>query len=394
MEKRIIWTGLIMAGALTLVIMTTGAGATEVGQTSFDFYGYIKGDLIYDFKRIRPEWNSTLRPTQIPIPREGSSYYEDGEIIFSVKSSRVGVDIEHPTKDKPIKGKLELDFYGTGSNAGQLLPRVRHAHVIYGDILIGQAWSLFSDPHNFPLQLDFWGPSGIPSSRRPQLRWTIASNEVRRFAVALEQPGAGLDAGKAAQVDPDFTAELQSKLPDFTAQYWLGGNWGYLQVGGVARELAYERTDTPGAEFSDSEYGWGAFLSGRFTTQGQSGVLFSVLYGSGVSNYLNDAGPDLTGDETGIKAQTIPVATWHLSYEAWWSSQWSSSFGASQVNQENTAFQEPDAFHIGSYAYFNLIRHPHENLMYGVEFLAGKLRENDGQENEDYRIQFSTKFTF
>jgi hypothetical protein len=50
------------------------------------------------------------------------------------------------------------------------------------------------------------------------------------------------------------------------------------------------------------------------------------FYGTG-----SNAGPDLTGDEVTNSTKAIPVATWHLSYEAWWDSKWSSSFGASQV---------------------------------------------------------------
>jgi len=376
--------------------------AAAAGDTTFDVYGYVKGDVIYDFKRVAPAWNSTLRPSQIFIPRAGEPLYENGEIVFSVKSSRLGVNIHRPTEGLPVDAKFEIDFYGTGSNAGQLLPRVRHAHLVYGNFLVGQAWSLFTDADAFPTTLDFWGPNGLLASRRPQFRWTIRDDgDMGHLAVALEQPGAGVDAGKGPQIDPEFAAVPRNRAPDVTAQYEFGGRWGYALVAGVARVRGYERTDVAGAEYSDEKFGWGGYLSTRIVVQDRNLLRVTFLYGHGVSNYLNDGGTDLSGNDAAAvpgdpdaDAEALPIMSWHVSYELWWSDTYSSALGFSDVKQENTAFQADDAFRRGRYAFANLLRHPHPGLMYGLEALWGDLEEHDRTTGEDFRIQFSTKFAF
>mgnify|MGYP001827445732 CR=1 FL=1 len=165
-----------------------------------------------------PDWNSTFRPSKILIPREGKPSYENGEFVFNVRASRLGMNVRH----EPLRGQLQIDFYGTGTQRSQLPPRLRQAHIVYGALTVGQAWSLFCDIEAFPMTLDFWGPNGLIASRRPQVRWTIDDGEHRTIAIAAENPGAGLDEGKAPSIDPDLGSTDRNLLPDFTAACRLG----------------------------------------------------------------------------------------------------------------------------------------------------------------------------
>ena len=379
----------------TIVLWSlVAASAALADNTVFDFYGYIKADAIYDFKRMDPDWNSTMRPSQILIPREEGPYFEDGEFILNIRATRLGVDVFHHRGEDSIRGKLEIDFYGTGSQPSQLVPRLRHAHIVYGDFIIGQAWSLYCDPEAFPVTLDFWGPNGLNASRRPQLRWTFSNSEAHMAAVALENHGAGLDEGKSPSIDPNYATTDRNLLPDLTSTYRLGGKWGYLRLAGVLRRVGYERTDVAGKEHSDHKTGWGGYLTGRFNVQDRNALQFAVQYGEAVANYINDGGSDLTGNDDGTGSEVLPLFSWHLSYQIWWADGWSTSLGYSEVEQDNTAYQEDDAFHRGRYGYANLIRHPRDRIHYGLEFLYGNLEERDGLQGEDYRIQLSMKFEF
>jgi hypothetical protein len=384
----------ILKIVLVLSCLAGATGVAAAGDTTFNFYGFLKGDAIYDFKRMDPDWNSTMRPSKILIPREGKPYYENGEFNFNVRASRLGLDVVHEPGGRPLRGQLEIDFYGTGSQPSQLLPRLRQAHIVYGDFVIGQAWSQFCDVDAFPQTLDFWGPNGLLASRRPQVRWTIEDGDVQTITVALENPGAGLDEGKAPSIDPEFGSRDRNLMPDLTAAYRLAGNWGYLRLAGVARRVGYERTDISGPESKGAKFGWGGYLTGRFAVQERNAIQFALLYGQGVANYINDGGSDVTGNDDGTDAEILPLGSWHASYLVWWSPTYATSLGYSEVLQENTDFQDDDAFHRGRYAYVNLVRHPQEGLSYGLEFLWGKLDEKDGVEGENYRLQFSTRFAF
>jgi hypothetical protein len=82
-------------------------------------------------------------------------------------------------------------------------------------------------------------------------------------------------------------------------------------------------------------------------------------------------------------------------YDRTWSNMFTSSFGYSRVDIDNSEGQTPNAFKDGQYALFNLLYTPVKNVLVGGELQWGK-RENlsDGFSSDDYRIQFSFKYNF
>ena len=49
-------------------------------RLSANIYGFAQADAIYDFKRVDPNWDDTLRVTTIPT--ESGTYGEDGDVVF------------------------------------------------------------------------------------------------------------------------------------------------------------------------------------------------------------------------------------------------------------------------------------------------------------------------
>ncbi len=47
-------------------------GVPDPDKARVEFYGQAMIDTIYDFKRMNPDWQATLRPSQIPIGCPGS----------------------------------------------------------------------------------------------------------------------------------------------------------------------------------------------------------------------------------------------------------------------------------------------------------------------------------
>jgi len=91
-------------------------------------------------------------------------------------------------------------------------------------------------------------------------------------------------------------------------------------------------------------------------------------------------------------------------YDRTWSDKWTSSFGYSSVDIDNSDGQTADAFHKGQYALANLLYYPVKNLMWGGELQWGKRENNDddgidlaGNQVDaanDYRVQFSVRYNF
>jgi hypothetical protein len=366
------------------------ASAQDPNKPKLEIYGFAQMDLIQDFNRVDPDWNATLRPTRIPVNCPGDpGCGEDGESIFSVRQSRLGVNGFLPTAYGELKTKFEFDLFGVGDDAGQTTIRVRHVYGEIGPFLAGQTNSLFMDGDVFPNTIDYWGPAGMVFFRNVQARYTPWQSQGMKVAVALENPGVSLDNSSAG-----FGAVSgHNELPDLTGQFRWEQPWGHFQAAGILRSLGFDTPGAAGSNPSGTETGYGLNVSGTFKTGGRNKILAQVVYGQGIANYMNDASTDLATDSSG-DAEAVPLLGWLLYYDHYWNEQFSSSIGWSETREDNTGGQAATAFHKGSYGSANMLWYPVRNVMAGVELLYGKRENNDGESNDDTRVQFSAKYSF
>jgi len=387
--KTAIYVGVILA---ILAIISAAGQVRAEDKLRVEIYGFIQMDAIADFNRVDPNWNATLRPSKIPVGA-ANQVGKDGEAIFSVKQSRLGVNGFIPTEMGELKTKFEFDMFGVGVNAGQTTIRLRHAYGEIGQFLAGQTNSLFMDGDVFPNTIDYWGPAGMIFFRNIQARWTFWKRSGMKVAVAVEAPGAAVVAGQLNTIDPALGANVHSwnQLPDLTAQFRMDGNWGHFQAASILRVLGY---DTPDGSVSGQKMGWGGNLSGAVNTIGKDKVLMQLAYGNGIANYFNDGGTDLAPLNNTGGAEALPILGALVYYDRYWSDKWSSSIGLSETWQDNSEGQTASAFHRGSYFSVNLLHYPVKNVMVGSEFLWGRLEQNGDDAATDSRVQFSGKFNF
>ena len=214
---------------------------------SLEIYGFIMADAIHDFQRMDPAWDDAFRPSKIPTT-EGQ-FGGDGQSSVSVKQSRFGIKGSMPTGEgnTPLSFKFDFDLFGTGDNAGQTTFRLQNAYAEWGSLLAGQTDSLFMDIDVFPNTIDYWGPPGMVFYRNVQIRWTPYRTDNSHFAIAIERPGNDIDGGNVRLIEGFEDAEIQNdeELPDLTAQWRIGGDWGHFQAGGILRRVGFEFRVTP-----------------------------------------------------------------------------------------------------------------------------------------------------
>jgi hypothetical protein len=124
-----------------------------------------------------------------------------------------------------------------------------------------------------------------------------------------------------------------------------------------------------------------------------------VVVGEGIQNYMNDAPADI-GVETnasapgGIEGVPLPVTGVSAFYDLQWNERWSSTFGYSMIDIDNSDQQDGTDFKRGQYALGNLMYYPVKNVMMGGEVQWGDRENKNGFTSDDLRFQFSAKYSF
>ena len=375
------------------------ASVPDADKARIEVYGQVMLDAIYDFKRMDPDWNATLRPSKIPVVCPGSpGCGKDG----AVDLQRAAVEPGPARRSFPRPGAWSRPTCPSTCSAATAAPRSTGCSIWaeMGMFGVGQTYSNFMDIDVFPNTIDYWGPSGMVFVRNPQLRITPWSQD--GMGLSLHAGGAELGASTpagSATFAPELADSLTgwNRLPDLTAAWRMDGDWGHVKAAGLLRQVGYQSTLTPDGNPSGTKTGYGLNLTGALKLFGKSQLNGGLVWGKAIASYMNDGGVDLAPGPIvlgGTSAETVQSLGWLAYYNHWWTDQWSSTIGFSQHQQDNTAGQSATAFRRGSYGNLNVLYYPTKNVTTGLEFVWGELEQKDGQSATDYRLQFSTKVTF
>ena len=361
-------------------------------KTSFQIGGYIQLDAIFDSDRI--DNKDAFVINAIPTGGEKTGA---GNSNFSARQTRLFLKTQTPTSTwGDLVTYLEIDFFGTDGAE----PRIRHAYGQVGNelqLLAGQTWSAFQDATIFPATLDFQGPPGIVTNRRPQVRVRRdfgegAWNGKWIAVAAIEDPSSDITTPAG------FAGAESSPYPDLAGNLRYQPEWGHVQLGGVLRLLQFD----PDVGSRESEMGYGLNLSGSVKTiklddKHVDSILYQVAGGNGIARYLNDTnglGLDAVLITPGDDLDGLPVIAGMIGYQHWWATKWGSTFCYSYVTVDNASGQAGSDYHAGHYALVNLRYYPAERVMIGGEVLYGMREDNDGSKGDDLRFQFSVQYKF
>lgn len=384
-------------------------------DTKYKWYGFIRMDSIYDFRPMAS--TDSFVTSAIPIPQGRGQNF-----VMTPRYTRLGFDTETPIKrfDWTLKSRIEMDFFNGNTSGlfGSFPIRLRFAWADFGPFLIGQAASLFMDYDVFPNVLDYQGPGGMVLMRQPLAAVRIPVGKKLKVSAGVEQPysdiqwfenGAWiLNPGSGIITTPGVGRNIQD-LPDFTGNIRYEGDYGHMQVAGIARKLTFQ--PGPGDSALD-EFGYGVNVTGTFhpwaclhgsprsgdcaTPWSKSRFLYQFAAGHGINRYIQDVnglGLDATFDPaTGFRP--IPSYGWFVSYEQWWGKQWASVFTYGQNACDLTDTLPGNTYERANYVSANIIWLPVERLGVGLEYLYGMRRNKDGQNGDNSRIQMAFQYRF
>jgi hypothetical protein len=366
-------------------------------NTKMNIYGYAMTDTGYNFGRIDPLWFDVMRPTKLPAVH--GEFGANGDWFFGVRQSRFGVKTETPTPLGDFKTIFEFELFGVGNEAGETTFRLRHAWGELGHFGAGQTWSVFMDPDVFPNSIEYWGPNGMVFYRNVQVRWMPLQGPLS-VAVAIERPGSTQDTNGFEETLDIQNVSTRFPLPDFTGHIRYDGDWGHIQLAGIARYIRWDPSTPMPPEISGHAVGWGASLSTKIKFLGESALKLEGVYGRAMQAYMNDGGPDIGIETNGanpaaISGTALPIVGALGFVDIGWCPLLTSSVGYSIVWIDNSSGQQPDAFKLGQYALGNLLVHPLETFFFGAEFQWGERQnKSDGWTYGDYRVQFSAQYKF
>jgi hypothetical protein len=371
-------------------------GEETVPPRTLDIYGFVMLDSGYDFGTNDPNWFDVVRPTKLPLV--AGEFAPDGKIWYGVRQTRFGVKSSTPTSIGTLKTLFEFELFGTGVDAGQTTFRLRHAYGELGHFGAGQTWSAFMDIDVFPNSIEYWGPNGMVFYRNVQIRWMPVQGD-SHVVIALERPSATADQGVYSDRIELQGVKPQFRWPDLTGNARIARKWGYLQVAGMVRSIAWRDTGTGPLNLTGHAVGWGWNISSNVNITKNDVGKFSVVYGDGIENYMNDAPVDigiknnLSNPVKPIIGVALPVLGVVAFLDHTWSERFSTSVGYSLVNISNSDAELPSAFHQGDYALGNLLYHPIKAVTIGGEFQFGRrVNFSDGFNVNDERVQFSFKY--
>jgi len=379
---------ILMAAALPM--------AVNAANTEFSYGGYVKFDATMSTYSDGDIAAANLGrdfyvPSSTPVSAGGGE--ETSSFDMHAKTSRFNFTTNTDFGDGvKVKSFVELDFLGSAQGnevvSNSYSPRLRHAFLQSGNLLVGQTWSTFMNVGALPETVDFLGVSdGTVFNRQAQVRYTMGN-----IQLSVENPESTVGG-----ITDD------SGMPDLVARYNMKAGKHSFSVAAIARQLAtYSEAvaDDPGtvddetaAEVDESTMGFGLSVSGKIMV-GKDDLKFSVTSGQ-VARYvgLAAAADGYLNADGEIEATDVTAA--FVAYRHHWSNKLRSTLAYSMLQADYGVDNTADTDSTSSVR-VNLMYSPVPKLSYGVELTQANHKADTAADVEGdlTRLHFTTKYAF
>lgn len=337
-------------------------------------------DFIFDDKNTGNE--NRFVPALFPLESD-PAYSEDGQFHATANATQIKVDVRAPEFDPTFRFFYQNDFFGSGSDFGDMKYRVQHLYGQLGGFKAGFTFGVWEDPDSWPDTVDYEGPNSVIFSRRPVAQYTKSWNENWNTTFGVEKPDIYVDVDSG----PAAGGMQRTRMPDLGLNTrFESSDFGHLQFSATVRELGAE--DANGVEHYDT--GWGLNASAVVNFGDATTFQFLGVIGDGVGGMGNDTSflnSDAAFNSSG-ELEALPYWSMHFGLTHRWNETFRSTVTYGYVNLDNTDGQAPTFYHTSTYASGNLIWQMRDRLSLGFELLYGNKEARNGEESGDhFRLQ-------
>jgi hypothetical protein len=343
-------------------------------------------DMTYD--NMNPGNQNRFVPALFPLegtPEHGG----DGEFHMNANATQIRVDVRAPEYDDgSFRFYYQNDFFGSGSDKGDMKYRVQHLYGQLRGFKAGFTYGVWEDPDSWPDTVDYEGPNAVIFSRRPVAQYTVSSGDWNT-TFGIEKADIYVDTASG----PNAGGSQITRMPDFgfNTRYEKAGV-GHLQLSATVRDLGAR--DATGREQHVLGWGFNASTVLKLT----DAVTFQLLgvIGDGVGGMGNDTS-FLNSDaayNSGGELEALPYWSIHVATTLHWNKTTRSTLTYGYVNLDNTNGQAMTFYHNSTYASANVIWQLRPQWSVGAELLYGMMEARNGVESGDhYRFQLGMVYS-
>jgi len=330
------------------------------------------------------------------FPLKGTAAYGGGEQFhMNANATQLRLDVRAPEMDGNFRFYYQNDFFGSGSDTGDMKYRVQHLYGQFYGFKAGFTYGVWEDPDSWPDTVDYEGPNAVIFSRRPVAQYTWAWNDNWNTTFGIEKPDIYVDTDSG----PHAGGSTVTRMPDlgFNTRYEQAG-FGHLQFSTLFRDLGAR--DSVGNEYH--ALGWGVNLSAGIDLTKNDTLQLLGVYGEGVGGQGNDAGflnSDAAFNFAG-NFEALPYWSASIGYTHRWNDAFRSTLTYGYVNLDSLPSQ-PGAtgtlgefYHTSQYASANLIWQLRKRLSIGLEGLYGIQEAQNGVDSGNHwRVQLGMVYS-
>ena len=347
-----------------------GIGVQFLGEAAFDF-----GDNMKSVTSFTP---SAITPS---TPGNGSS------LGFGWQTSSFYMNIlALPGESNQVGMFFKANFTGNNNSL-----KVKHLYARYRGLKIGYTTSLFTDASAEPMTIDNEGPNGYPFLYAFTASWT--QNFTKNFsgAIAVESTTTALTTNSA-------TEQVNQRIPviPIYLQYAWNSGKAHTRISGIVRAMQYRNL---ASEQNKVLGGIGIQLSGMNPITGPLSLNYNIVYGKGISTYLQD--------DTGLNLDAVPTATTgklemvkNLGMTAGLNYKFSSKVSSNLVFSHlvnylpENATVASDTYRYGDYFVANVLYNVNRFVGAGIEYDYGLRKDFAGKILHSNRLQVQMSVTF